>query len=98
MIRSPYQVLQKPLITEKSLDVKERARTLSFRVDRHATKTEIKQAVQAIFKVKIESVHTAVFRGKIRRRGRTFGYRPEWKKAYVKLKAGEKMPEYVDNV
>ncbi len=98
MTRSPYQVIQKPIITEKSLDVKERARTLCFRVDRHATKAEIKQAVQAIFKVKIDSVRTAVFQGKVRRRGRTFGHRPEWKKAYVKLKAGEKVPEYPENV
>jgi large subunit ribosomal protein L23 len=67
-------------------------------VDRHATKAEIKKAVKAIFKVKIESVHTAVFHGKTRRRGRTFGTRPDWKKAYVKLMVGEKMPEYVDNV
>lgn len=96
MTKSPYQILQKPIITEKSVDMKERARTLCFRVDRHATKTEIKQAVQTVFKVKIESVHVAVFRGKMRRRGRAFGYRPEWKKAYVKLKAGEKMPEYVE--
>ena len=94
MTRSPYRVLQKPVMTEKSLDAKERNRTLCFRVDRRATKAEIKQAVQFIFKVKIESVRTAVFTGKVRRRGRSFGYRPEWKKAYVKLKAGEKMPEY----
>ena len=98
MTRSPYQVLQKPIITEKGLDVKERARTLCFRVDRHATKTEIKEAVQVIFKVKVDFVHTAIFHGKIRRRGRTFGFRSDWKKAYVKLKAGEKMPDYVDNV
>ncbi len=94
MTRSSYQILQKPVMTEKSLDVKERARTLCFRVDSGAGKAEIKQAVQTIFKVKVESVRTAIFRGKIRRRGRTFGYRPEWKKAYVKLKAGERMPEY----
>ncbi len=97
MTRSSYQILQKPVMTEKSLDVKERARTLCFRVDSRAGKAEIKQAVQTIFKVKVESVRTAVFRGKIRRRGRTFGYRPEWKKAYVKLKAGERMPEYAES-
>ena len=96
MTRSSYQILQKPVMTEKSLDVKERARTLCFRVDSRAGKAEIKQAVQTIFKVKVESVRTAIFRGKIRRRGRTFGYRPEWKKAYVKLRAGERMPEYAE--
>lgn len=97
MRKSPYQVIEKPIITEKGLDVKERARTLAFRVDRHATKTEIKTAVQAIFKVKVESVHTSVVKGKMRRHGATFGFRPDWKKAYVKLRAGEKMPEFAES-
>ena len=96
MTKSPYQILRKPVITEKGIDLKERARTLCFRVDRHATKSEIRRAVQAVFKVKVESVHTAVFHGKMRRRGRTFGFRADWKKAYVKLRAGEKMPEYAE--
>ena len=98
MTKSPYQILQKPIITEKAVDAKERARTLCFQVNPHSTKTEIKQAVQALFKVKVESVRTAFFLGKMRRRGRTFGFRPDWKKAYVKLRAGEKMPEVVENV
>ncbi len=98
MIKSPYQILQKPILTEKSLDVKERHRMLCFKVDPEATKTEIKEAVQAVFKVKVQSIHTSVFPGKMRRRGRTVGYRPDWKKAYVKLKAGEKVPDYVENV
>jgi large subunit ribosomal protein L23 len=97
MTKSPYQILQKPVLTEKSLDVKERHRMLCFRVDPHATKTQIKEAVQTVFKVKVQSVHTSLYLGKMRRRGRTVGYRPEWKKAYVKLKAGEKVPEYVEN-
>ena len=96
-MKSPYQILQKPIVTEKSLDVKERHRTLCFRVDPGATKIEIKEAVQALFKVKVASVHTSGYVGKMRRRGRTFGFRPDWKKAYVKLKAGEKVPEYVEN-
>jgi large subunit ribosomal protein L23 len=98
MSRNPYQVIEKPIITEKGMDAKERARTLCFRVNHHATKTEIKAAVQAIFKVKVQSVHTAVQHGKLRRQGRSFGFRADWKKAYVKLKAGEKMPEYAENV
>ena len=98
MTKSPYRILQKPIITEKALDAKERAHTLCFQVNPHSTKTEIKQAVQALFKVKVESVRTAFFLGKMRRRGRTTGYRADWKKAYVKLMAGEKMPEVVDNV
>jgi large subunit ribosomal protein L23 len=98
MSKNPYQVIEKPIITEKGLDVKERARTLCFRVNRHATKTEIKAAVQAVFKVKVASVHTSLQHGKKRVQGRSFGFRPDWKKAYVKLKAGEKMPEYAENV
>jgi large subunit ribosomal protein L23 len=98
MSKNPYQVIEKPIITEKGLDAKERARTLCFRVDRHATKTEIKAAVQTIFKVKVATVHTALQHGKKRTQGRNSGFRPDWKKAYVKLKAGEKMPEYAENV
>jgi large subunit ribosomal protein L23 len=94
MNRSPYQVLKKPIVTEKSLGAKELNRTLCFKVDPGATKTEIKEAVQVAFKVKVESVRTSNFFGKERRRGKTVGHRPEWKKAYVKLKSGEKIPEY----
>jgi large subunit ribosomal protein L23 len=97
MNRSPYQVLRKPIVTEKSLAAKEHSRMLCFRVDPNATKTEIKEAVQIVFKVKVESVHTSTFVGKTRRRGRTVGHRPDWKKAYVKLRSGEKIPEYTDH-
>lgn len=98
MIKSPYQILQKPLITEKSLSARERNRTICFKVAAQATKTEIREAVEKAFKVKVDSVHTALYAGKLRRRGRTFGHRPEWKKAYVKLRAGEKVPDYTQNV
>jgi large subunit ribosomal protein L23 len=97
MNRSPYQILQKPIVTEKSLAVKEHDRTLCFQVDPRATKSEIKAAVQRVFKVKVASVHTSTYAGKARRRGRTVGHRPDWKKAYVKLRAGEKVPEYVES-
>jgi len=78
--------------------VKETESTLVFEVAAKATKTEVKEAVQAIFKVKVDTVRTANFNGKERRRGKFTGYRPDWKKAYVKLKAGEKMPEYAQNL
>jgi len=94
MMKSPYQIIQKPIITEKGLGAKERFRTLCFQVQQHATKTEIKEAVQTIFKVKVESVHTALVHGKLRRRGMQVGRRGDWKKAYVKLRAGEKLPDY----
>ena len=63
-----------------------------------ATKTEIKEAVQQIFKVKVDGVRTANFTGKMRRRGQKEGYRRDWKKAYVKLAEGEKMIEYAENL
>jgi len=97
-MKSAYQIIRKPLITEKGLGVKETEQTLVFEVNAKATKTEVKEAVQQIFKVKVATVRTANFQGKERRRGRFAGYRPDWKKAYVKLKAGEKMPEYAQNM
>ncbi len=97
-MKSAYQIIRKPLITEKGLGVKETEQTLVFEVAAKATKTEVKEAVQQIFKVKVDSVRTANFQGKERRRGRFAGYRSDWKKAYVKLKAGEKMPEYAQNM
>jgi large subunit ribosomal protein L23 len=93
-----YSVIRRPLITERALGVKETEATLVFEVAPKATKTEIKQAVEALFKVKVSAVRTANYPGKERRRGRFAGYRPDWKKAYVRLKAGEKMPEYIDNL
>jgi large subunit ribosomal protein L23 len=97
-MKSAYQILRRPVITEKGLGVKETESTLVFEVAAKATKTEVKEAVQAIFKVKVATVRTANFNGKERRRGKFTGYRPDWKKAYVKLKAGEKMPEYAQNL
>ena len=87
-------VLKLPVITEKSTHVKENLRTLTFKVARDANKHDIKHAVESIFKVKVESVRTATFHGKIRRQGRFSGRRPDWKKAYVTLKEGEKMIEF----
>jgi large subunit ribosomal protein L23 len=93
-----YSVIRKPLITEKGLAVKETEGTLVFDVAPEATKTEVKQAVEALFKVKVAAVRTANVLGKERRRGKFSGYKPDWKKAYVKLKAGEKLPEYISNL
>ena len=87
-------VLRLPVITEKSTHLKDNLATLTFKVSRNANKQEIKEAVEKIFKVKVESVRTAIFHGKIRRQGRFSGHRPDWKKAYVTLKEGEKMIEF----
>jgi large subunit ribosomal protein L23 len=96
-MKDVWDILRRPIITEKGLDQKDQRRTVCFQVHPHANKTEIKQAVQRIFKVKVDSVQTANFAGKERRRGRFTGYRPDWKKAYVKLKAGEKMIEFAEH-
>ncbi|HFB98352.1 MAG TPA: 50S ribosomal protein L23, partial [Bryobacterales bacterium] len=75
-----YEVIRRPLITEKGVTVKDEQRTLVFEVARDANKTQIKAAVEKLFKVKVEEVRTANIRGKLRRRGRFSGYRPDWKK------------------
>ena len=97
-MKSAYQIIRRPVITEKGLGAKESEATLVFEVSSKASKTEIKNAVQTIFKVKVDTVRTANFAGKERRRGKFTGYRPDWKKAYVRLKAGQKMPEYAENL
>jgi len=97
-MKSAYQIIRRPVITEKGLGIKESQATQVFEVAAKATNTEVKEAVQQIFKVKVDSVRTANFPGKERRRGKFTGYRPDWKKAYVRLKSGEKMPEYAQNM
>jgi len=93
-----HTVVRRPVITEKGLTAKEVESTLVFEVAPKATKTEVKQAVEALFKVRVAAVRTMNYVGKERRRGKFAGYRPNWKKAYVRLVEGEKMPEYVDNL
>jgi large subunit ribosomal protein L23 len=93
---SPLAVIKRPIVTEKGVIKKDSERTLCFEVSADANKTEIRNAIQSLFKVKVEDVRTTTTAGKLRRRGRYAGYRSDWKKAYVKLKAGEKMPEYAE--
>jgi len=89
-MKSAYQIIRRPVITEKGLAIKENQNTLVFQVAPKATKTEIKEAVQLIFKVKVLSVRTAMYPGKERRRGKFAGYRPDWKKAYVRCGPGRR--------
>lgn len=93
-----YRVIRRPIITEKALGDKETEGTLVFEVATAATKTEVKQAVESLFKVKVKNVRTSNFAGKERKRGRFSGYRSDWKKAYVRLQAGQKMPEYISSL
>ena len=91
-----YEIIRRPIVTEKGVTKKEEENTLCFEVLADANKTQIKSAVQKVFKVKVADVRTSTTAGKLRRRGRFTGYRSDWKKAYVRLKAGEKMPEYAE--
>ena len=91
-----YEVIRRPLMTEKGVTKKEAERTLCFEVHTDANKIQIRAAVEKLFKVKVEDVRTANMVGKLRRRGRFSGYRSDWKKAYVKLKAGQKVPEFAE--
>ena len=93
-----YDVIRRPIITEKGLALKEAVRTLCFEVATDCSKQEVRQAVERIFSVRVEAVRTMTVRGKMRRRGRYFGYKPSWKKAYVTLAEGEKMIEYGEDV
>ena len=91
-----HTVVFRPIVTEKGVGKKEEERTLSFEVAPDANKIQIKAAVEHLFKVKVAQVRTATQAGKLRRRGRFSGYRSDWKKAYVVLKPGQKMPEYAE--
>jgi large subunit ribosomal protein L23 len=91
-----FEVIRKPIVTEKGVGKKDEERTLCFEVHVEANKTQIAEAVEKMFKVKVAEVRTANYLGKLRRRGRYSGYRSDWKKAYVKLQAGQKMPEYAE--
>ncbi len=91
-----YEVIKRPVVTEKGVAKKESERTLCFEVAKDANKVMVKAAVEKLFKVKVDGVRTSNQVGKLRRRGRFAGYRSDWKKAYVTLKKGEKMPEYAE--
>ena len=91
-----HEVIRRPLVTEKGVDKKETELTLCFEVAPKATKAQVKAAVEKLFKVKVDQVRTCNFLGKERRRGRFTGFRPNWKKAYVRLKSGEKAPDWAE--
>jgi large subunit ribosomal protein L23 len=82
----PRDLVKRPVITERSTDLMEQGKYV-FEVDRRANKTEIRQAVEKIFGVKVESVHTMRVPGKLKRVGRNSGYTSAWKKAIIKLTA-----------
>jgi len=97
-MKDPYKIVIRPVITEKSTWLKEKNREVCFEVDRRANKSEIKKAAEQLFKIKVEKVRIQNKRGKKRRVGRSEGKKKDWKKAYIKLKEGEKMIEYFEAV
>lgn len=97
-MKSPYNIVLRPIITEKSTSLKDANKEVCFEVNPRANKIEIKRAVEQLFKVKVERVRTQSRKGKKRRVGRSEGKKKDWKKAYVKLKEGEKMIEYFEAV
>lgn len=94
-MRNPYEVLIKPVVTERSTGLMEQNK-YTFKVDPKANKIEIKNAVEKIFKVDVVSVTTMSVPGKLKRQGKTQGYTPDWKKAIVTLKAGQRLPIFED--
>jgi len=93
-----YRIIIRPLITEKSTLQKETGNTIAFEVASKANKIEVRRAVEALFNVKVEEVRLFNVRGKLKRLGRNIGRRSDWRKAYVRLKAGQKPPEFFEGV
>lgn len=92
------EVIRRPLVTEKSSGMREQSNVVAFEVHPKASKTDVKKAVEELFNVKVDQVRLFNVRGKIKRMGRYLGKRRDWRKAYVKLKAGEKAPEFFEGV
>lgn len=94
-----YQIIRRPIITEKSTILRESGQNLiAFVVDRRANKIEVKRAVEELFKVKVAEVRLLNIHGKVKRMGRYSGKRPDWRKAYVRLVEGEKAPDFIEGV
>jgi large subunit ribosomal protein L23 len=89
-------IIRRPLITEKSSILREDGKTIVFQVARDANKVEIKRAIEQLLGAKVATVRTGIVHGKVKRQGRFAGRRPDWKKAYVTLRDGQKMPEFLE--
>ena len=86
-----YSIIKRPLITEKSSRQKEAQNQYLFEVDRRANKIDIKKAVERLFRVKVDRVNVSMVHGKVKRLGKNMGKRPDWKKAVVLLKEGDRI-------
>ena len=92
------QIIRRPLVTEKSTILREAGNVIAFEVDPKANKIQVKNAVEQLFNVKVDEVRLFNVRGKMKRMGRFEGKRRDWRKAYVRLKAGEKAPDFIEGV
>jgi len=88
-------VIRRPVITEKTTVIREEDRTIVFQVAKDANKIDIRRAVEQLLGSKVASVRTSIAHGKMKRQGKYVGRRSDWKKAYVKLREGEKLPEFL---
>ena len=89
-------IIRRPLITEKTSIQREDGRTIVFQVARDANKVQIRHAIEKLLGAKVDTIRTSIAHGKIKRQGRYSGQRPDWKKAYVTLREGQKMPEFLE--
>ena len=89
-------VIRRPLITEKTSILREDGRTIVFQVAPDANKIEIRRAIEQLLGAKVDRIRTSIVHGKVKRQGRYSGRRSDWKKAYVRLRDGEKMPEFLE--
>lgn len=94
---TPYEIIKRPMITEKSTLQKETDNQVCFEVDRRANRVEIRHAVEKLFNVKVAGVRTMQVKGKVKQRGRIIGKRRDWKKANVKLMPGQRI-EFFEGV
>ena len=92
----PTDVIRRPLVTEKTTVAREMGAVIVFEVAPQATKIDVKHAVEKLFGAKVASVRTQIMHGKIKRQGRFAGQRSDWKKAWVRLRDGEKVPEFME--
>jgi large subunit ribosomal protein L23 len=93
------QIIRRPLVTEKSTILRDAGQNvIVFEVDPKANKVEVKDAIEKLFKVKVADVRLFNVRGKVKRMGRYAGKRRDWRKAYVRLKEGEKAPDFIEGV
>ncbi len=89
-------VIRRPVVTEKTSILREDGRTIVFEVAVDANKIEIRRAVEHLLGAKVDHIRTSLTHGKVKRQGRFFGQRADWKKAYVRLREGEKIPEFLE--